>query len=70
MTLKIDIDDKFLSFVISKDNKDFDWAELDKLEQIKVISAICNAYEFFSRHCKQYFWYCHLFLVYLPKLKR
>ena len=52
MTLKIDIDDKLLSFVISKDNKDLDWTELDKLEQIKIISAICSAYEFFSRHCK------------------
>ena len=52
MTLKIDIDDKLLSFVISKDNKDLDWTELDKLEQIKIISAICNAYEFFSKRCK------------------
>lgn len=52
MTFKINIDDKLLSFVISKDNKDFDWNELDKLEQIKIISAICNAYEFFSKHCK------------------
>ena len=70
MILKIDIDDKFLSFIISKDDKDLDWTELDKLEQIKIISAICSAYEFFSKRCKQYFWYCHLFLVYLPKLKR
>ena len=52
MTLKINIEDKLLSFVISKDNKDFDWNELDKLEQIKIISAICNAYEFFSKRCK------------------
>lgn len=49
MTLKIDIDDNQLSFIISKDNKDFDFVELDKLEQIKVISAICSAYGFFSK---------------------
>ena len=70
MTLKINIEDKLLSFVISKDGKDFDWVELDKLDQVKIISVICSAYEFFSKRCKQYFWYCHLFLVYLPKLKR
>lgn len=52
MTFKINIDDKLLSFVISKDNKDFDWNELDKLEQVKIISVICNAYEFFSKRCK------------------
>ena len=52
MTLKIDIDDNLLSFIISKDNKDLDWDELDKLEQIKMISAICSAYEFFSKRCK------------------
>lgn len=52
MILKIDIDDELLGFVISKGDKDLDWAELDKLEQIKVISAICSAYEFFSNHCK------------------
>ena len=49
MTLKIDIDDELLTFMISKDNKDLDWDELDKLEQIKMISAICNAYEYFSK---------------------
>ena len=49
MILKIDIDDKFLSFIISKGDKDLDWTELDKLEQIKIISAICNAYEYFSK---------------------
>ena len=49
MILKIDIDDELLSFMISKGNKDLDWAELDKLEQIKIISAICNAYEYFSK---------------------
>ena len=49
MTLKIDIDDNLLTFMISKDNKDFDWDELNKLEQIKIISAICNAYEYFSK---------------------
>ena len=49
MTLKIDIDDNLLSFMISKNNKDLDWDELDKLEQIKIISAICNAYEYFSK---------------------
>ena len=52
MTLKIDIDDNLLSFIISKDDKDFDWTELDKLDQVKIISAICNAYEFFSKRCK------------------
>ena len=52
MTLKIDIDDNLLSFIISKNSKDFDFIELDKLEQIKIISAICNAYEFFSKRCK------------------
>ena len=52
MTLKIDINDDILIFIISKDNKDFDSAELDKLEQIKIISAICRAYEFFSKHYK------------------
>ena len=52
MTFKINIDDNLLSFIISKDNKDFDFAELDKLEQIKIISAICRAYEFFSKHYK------------------
>ena len=52
MTFKINIDDKLLSFVISKDNKDFDWNELDKLDQIKIISAICSAYEFFLKRCK------------------
>ena len=52
MIFKINIDDKLLSFVISKDNKDFDWNELDRLEQIKIISAICSAYEFFSKRCK------------------
>lgn len=52
MTLKIDIDDELLSFMISKDNKDFDWTELDKLEQIKIISAICSAYEFFLKRYK------------------
>lgn len=49
MTLKIDIDDELLTFMISKDNKDLDWDELDKLEQIKIISAICSAYEYFSK---------------------
>ena len=49
MTLKIDIDDELLSFIISKDNKNLDWGELNKLEQIKIISAICNAYEYFSK---------------------
>ena len=49
MTLKIDIDDKLLSFVILKDDKNFDWAALDKLDQVKIISAICRAYEFFSK---------------------
>ena len=49
MTLKIDIDDELLSFMISKDNKNLDWNELDKLDQIKIISAICNAYEYFSK---------------------
>ena len=52
MILKIDIDDDLLGFVISKGDKDLDWAELDKLEQIKIISAICSAYEFFSKRCK------------------
>lgn len=52
MTLKIDIDDNSLSFIISKNNKDFDWSELDKLDQVKVISAICRTYEFFSKRCK------------------
>ena len=52
MTLKIDIDDKLLSFVILKDDKNFDWAELDKLDQVKIISAICRAYEFLSKRCK------------------
>ena len=52
MTLKIDIDDKLLSFVILKDDKNFDWAELDKLDQVKIISAICSAYGFFSKRCK------------------
>ena len=52
MIFKINIDDKLLSFVISKDNKDFDWAELDKLDQVKIISAICSAYEFFLKRCK------------------
>ena len=52
MILKIDIDDELLGFMISKGDKDLDWAELDKLEQIKIISAICSAYEFFSKHCK------------------
>lgn len=49
MTLKIDIDDELLTFMISKDNKDLDWDELDKLEQIKIISAICSTYEYFSK---------------------
>ena len=49
MTLKIDIDDNLLSFIISKNNKDFDFIELDKLEQVKIISAICSAYGFFSK---------------------
>ena len=49
MTLKIDIDDELLSFMISKDDKNLDWDELNKLEQIKIISAICNAYENFSK---------------------
>ena len=48
MTFKINIDDKLLSFVISKDDKDFDWTELDKLDQVKIISAIGRAYEYFS----------------------
>ena len=52
MTLKINIEDKLLSFVISKDGKDFDWVELDKLDQVKIISVICSAYEFFSKRCK------------------
>ena len=52
MILKIDIDDKFLSFIISKGDKDLDWAELDKLDRVKIISAICSAYEFFSKRCK------------------
>ena len=52
MILKIDIDDKFLSFIISKGDKDLDWAELDKLDQVKIISAICRAYEFLSKRCK------------------
>ena len=52
MILKIDIDNKFLNIIISKDDKDHNWAELDKLEQIKIISAICSAYEFFSKRCK------------------
>ena len=49
MTLKIDIDDNLLSFTILKDSKNLDWDELDKLEQIKMISAICNVYEYFSK---------------------
>ena len=49
MIFKINIDDELLTFMISKDNKDLDWDELDKLEQIKIISAICNAYEYFSK---------------------
>ena len=52
MIFKINIDDKLLSFVISKDNKDFDWTELDKLDQVKIISATCSAYEFFLKRCK------------------
>ena len=52
MILKIDIDDELLSFMISKGNKDLDWVELDKLDQVKIISAICSAYEFFSKRCK------------------
>ena len=52
MTLKIDIDDNLLSFIISKNNKDFDWTELDKLDQVKIISAICSAYGFFLKRCK------------------
>ena len=52
MIFKINIDDKLLSFVISKDNKDFDWTELAKLDQAKIISAICSAYEFFSKRYK------------------
>ena len=52
MTFKINIEDKLLGFVISKGDKDLDWAELDKLDQVKIISAICNAYEFFSKRCK------------------
>ena len=52
MTFKINIDDKLLSFVISKGDKDFDWTELDKLDQVKIISAICSAYEFCSKRCK------------------
>ena len=53
MTFKINIDDKLLSFVILKDDKNFDWTELDKLDQVKIISAICRAYEFLSKRCKQ-----------------
>ena len=49
MTLKIDIDDKLLSFVISKGDKDLDWTELDKMEQIKIVTAICSVYEYFSK---------------------
>ena len=52
MTFKINIDDKLLSFVISKDDKNFDWSELDKLDQVKIISAICRAYKFFSKRYK------------------
>ena len=52
MTFKINIGDELLSFVILKDDKNFDWAELDKLDQVKIISAICNAYEFFSKRYK------------------
>ena len=52
MIFKINIDDNLLSIVISKDDKDFDWTELDKLDQVKIISAICSAYEFFSKRCK------------------
>ena len=52
MTFKINIGDELLSFVILKDDKNFDWTELDKLDQVKIISAICRAYEFFSKHCK------------------
>ena len=52
MIFKINIDDELLGFIISKDNKDLDWDALDKLEQIKIISAICSAYEFFSKRCK------------------
>ena len=47
MTFKINIGDELLSFVILKDDKNFDWAELDKLDQVKIIYAICRAYEFF-----------------------
>ena len=53
MTFKINIGDELLSFVILKDDKNFDWAELDKLDQVKIISAICRAYEFLSKRCKQ-----------------
>ena len=49
MTFKINIDDNLLSFIILKDDKNFDWSELDKLDQVKIISAICNAYEYFSK---------------------
>ena len=56
MTFKINIGDELLSFVILKDDKNFDWSELDKLEQIKIISAICRAYEFLSKRCKQLIW--------------
>ena len=52
MMFKINIDDKLLSFVISKDDKDFDWTGLDKLDQVKVIAAMCSAYEFFSKRYK------------------
>ena len=52
MTFKINIGDELLSFVILKDDKNFDWAELDKLDQVKIISAICRAYEFFLKRCK------------------
>ena len=52
MTFKINIDDKLLSFIILKDDKNFDWSELDKLDQVKIISAICSAYEFFLKRCK------------------
>ena len=52
MTFKINIGDELLSFVILKDDKNFDWTELDKLDQVKIISAICRAYEFLSKRCK------------------
>lgn len=48
INFKINIEDDLLGFIISKNGRDFEWNELDTIEQTKIVSAICSALKFFS----------------------